>query len=211
MDDTINSDLSEEEVVTAKKVLETLESAWLNEKFSPEILPHQVEVVDCMLEQIQHMENNMSKLDKQDFRLLAHRMELERIRFIISSYLRLRLEKIELYTQYILKQESERTPDEQRLSPNELIFAKEFLANQENHLNQVALRHMPPNFQTTDPALTMVKPNMQTHVFLQAKKSLAAIVVPFSDDEVDLTEGSQHVMQYEPIAEMVCSGAVQLI
>lgn len=67
-----------------------------------------------MLEQIQHMENNMSKLDKQDFRLLAHRMELERIRFIISSYLRLRLEKIELYTQYILKQESERTPDEQR-------------------------------------------------------------------------------------------------
>lgn len=40
---------------------------------------------------------------------------------------------------------------------------------------------------------------------------MAAIVVPFSDDEVDLTEGSQHVMQYEPIAEMVCSGAVQLI
>lgn len=102
--------------------METLETAWLNEKFSPEILPHQIEIVECMLEQVQHMENNMSKLQKNDFRLLAHRMELERIRFVISSYLRLRLEKIELYTQHILKQESEKSAEEQRSVNRSLVI-----------------------------------------------------------------------------------------
>ena len=41
------------------------------------------------------MEENLSRLKKGDLRIPVHRMELSRIRFMINSYLRLRLSKIQ--------------------------------------------------------------------------------------------------------------------
>jgi hypothetical protein len=51
--------------ITAERALQALENAWLNEKFSPELLPHQLELVECMLEQISHMEDNLKRLVKE--------------------------------------------------------------------------------------------------------------------------------------------------
>ncbi|XP_046468483.1 DNA replication complex GINS protein SLD5 isoform X2 [Neodiprion pinetum] len=95
MDDSVadvseHLDSSDNEEFTPGKVLQDIENAWLNEKFAPEILPHQSELVDCMLEQISHMEENMKKLKKGDIRLAIHKMEIDRIRFVIKSYLRTR-------------------------------------------------------------------------------------------------------------------------
>lgn len=81
--------LSDEEPITAQKVLQTLQEVWLNEKFSPELLQHQSDLVDCMLDQIQQMEENLRKLKKNDFRVVIHRMELDRIRYIVTDYLRI--------------------------------------------------------------------------------------------------------------------------
>ena len=52
---------SDEDEITAEKALQGLEDAWLNEKFAPELLPHRMELVDCMMEQIMHMENNLKR------------------------------------------------------------------------------------------------------------------------------------------------------
>ena len=41
-----------EDELTAAKVLQKLEDAWLNEKHSPEILEPRMEIVECMLEQV---------------------------------------------------------------------------------------------------------------------------------------------------------------
>jgi len=54
------------------------------------------------------MEEQMRDLDKNDFRAVVHSMELERVRYIMASYLRCRLQKIETYTQHILNQEASR-------------------------------------------------------------------------------------------------------
>ena len=61
---------------------------------SPELLPYQGEMLELMLGQIAHMEENMKDLDKNDFRYVVHQMELERIRYIVASYLRSRLQKM---------------------------------------------------------------------------------------------------------------------
>uniref|UniRef100_A0A1B6LT31 GINS complex subunit 4 n=1 Tax=Graphocephala atropunctata TaxID=36148 RepID=A0A1B6LT31_9HEMI len=93
----LDETLSDEEMMTAAGVLKSLEEAWLNEKLSPEILPHKTEQVDCMMEQIHHMEENLKKLDKNDFRVGLHKLELDRIRYLITSYLRTRINKIEMF------------------------------------------------------------------------------------------------------------------
>lgn len=198
--------------LTAQNALQEIENAWMNEKFSPEILPHQSDLVDCMLQQIVHMENNIKRLDKNDLRALVHRMELDRIQYVISSYLRTRLEKIEKYTFHILSEETNRSTEESYLTAGELGFAKEFLTNFETLFKTVALQHMPPNFQRFEVNKFNVKPNMQTHVFLRANKKITGIVLPGTlNEEIDFEAGSQHIIQYSAVAHLVKSGAVQLI
>lgn len=202
----------EEEELTAQSALLAIEKAWLNEKFAPEILPHESDLVDCMLQQITHMEQNMKRLDKGDLRLMIHRMEIDRIKFVVSSYLRTRLEKIEKYTIHILSQELNRSSEECYLTAAELQFAKEFLANIEALFKTIALQHMPGNFQVFEVNKFTVKPNMQAYVFLRTNIRVNGIILPGSmDEEIDLEPGSQHIIQYSAIADLVKSGAVQLI
>ncbi|XP_043600553.1 DNA replication complex GINS protein SLD5 isoform X1 [Bombus pyrosoma] len=202
----------EEEELTAQSVLLAIEEAWLNEKFAPEILPHRSDLIECMLQQITHMEENMKRLDKGDLRLMIHRMELDRIKYVISNYLRARLEKIEKYTIHILSQEANRSSEDCYLSVAELQFAKEFLASIETLFKTVALQHMPGNFQTFEVDTLAVKPNMQAYVFLRANDRINGILLPGSmDEEIDLEPGSQHIIQYSAVADLVKTGAVKLI
>jgi GINS complex subunit 4 len=207
--------LSDEEPITAQKVLETLQEVWLNEKFSPELLQHQSDLVDCILDQIQQMEENLHKLKKNDFRVVIHRMELDRIRYIVTDYLRIRLNKIETYVIHVLEQDAGKNPEDAILSPPEFKFAKECLAHMEDHFRVIALRHMPSNVQNFDKAKVAVIPDISSHVFLRAKKNITGIVIEGDsenrEEEVDLDENSQHIMQYKPIADYLKTGAVQLI
>ena len=49
--------------------------AWLNEKFAPELLELKGDIVDCMLEQINQMEENIQRAKKHDFKITIHKME----------------------------------------------------------------------------------------------------------------------------------------
>lgn len=202
----------EEEELTAQSALLAIENAWLNEKFAPELLPHQSDLVECMLQQISHMEENMKRLEKGDLRLMVHRMELDRIKFVIASYLRIRLEKIERYTIHLLSEEANRSAEECYLTAAELQFAKEYLASVETLFRTIALQHMPGNFQNFEVNKLSVKPNMQAYVFLRANDTVTGIVLPGDvHEEIDFEAGSQHIIQYSAVADLVKSGAVQLI
>jgi len=50
--------------------------AMFNEKFSPELQENKAEIVDCILEQLQHMEDNIEKARKSDFKVSIHRLEV---------------------------------------------------------------------------------------------------------------------------------------
>lgn len=76
----------------------------------------------------------------------------------------------------------------------------------------LALQHMPGSFQAFDVNKLSVKPNMQAYVFLKANTRVNGIVLPGSvDEEIDLEAGSQHIIQYNAVADLVKSGDVQLI
>ncbi|RVE44779.1 hypothetical protein evm_010578 [Chilo suppressalis] len=206
----------EEEEITADVVLKTLQTAWQNERLAPEILPHNNDMVECMLGQIQHMERNINKLPKTDLRASIHKMELSRIKFIICNYLRTRLNKIEKYCIHIMNDEKQRIETGTNyLTLAEFKYAQEYIANMEGHLKKVVLDKMPGNMKSLEMNKMAVYPNLLTHIFLKANTSINGVVledlVADQDEEIDLEEGSQHILQYKPIADLVKNGKVQLV
>uniref|UniRef100_A0A8C9AJ04 DNA replication complex GINS protein SLD5 n=1 Tax=Prolemur simus TaxID=1328070 RepID=A0A8C9AJ04_PROSS len=201
---------SEEVVLTPAELIERLEQAWMNEKFAPELLESKSEIVECVMEQLEHMEENLRRVKKEDLKVSIHRMEMERIRYVLSSYLRCRLTKIEKFFPHILEKEKTRPEGEPAsLSPEEFAFAKDYLKN-------VALKHMPPNLQKVDLLRSVPKPDLDSYVFLRVRERQENILVEPETDEqrdyvIDLEEGSQHLIRYKTIAPLVASGAVQLI
>uniref|UniRef100_A0A8D0GU22 DNA replication complex GINS protein SLD5 n=1 Tax=Sphenodon punctatus TaxID=8508 RepID=A0A8D0GU22_SPHPU len=207
----------EMEVLTPAQLIRSLQQAWLNEKFSPELLESKSETVECVLEQLEHMEENLKRTKKGDLKVGIHCMEVERIRYMLNSYLRCRLRKIEKFFPHILEKEKSRAEGEpSTLSPEEFAFAKEYMANMETYMRSVALKHMPPNLQRVDLLNAVPKPNLDSFVFLRVKERQESILVEPETDEqreyvIDLEEGSQHLIRYKTIAPLVASGAVHLI
>lgn len=212
----LQKDDSEDEgdLITPQCLLEVLEKAWLNEKFAPEILPHKSDYVDNMLEQIKVMERNISFLQNTDLRAEIHKFELERIRYIVTSYLRCRLKKIEQYAFHIIEQENTREPEERYLTDTELKFAVEYVQNMDSHFDSV-LSEMPLHLQTLEASSKRIKPNMNSYVFLRANKTVSSVILrdvfENRDEEVELDENSQHLLPYKSIEHYVKDESVQLI
>ncbi|XP_006253375.1 DNA replication complex GINS protein SLD5 isoform X1 [Rattus norvegicus] len=183
---------SEEVVLTPAELIERLEQAWMNEKFAPELLESKSEIVECVVEQLEHMEENLRRAKKGDL-------------------------KIEKFFPHILEKEKTRPAGEpSSLSPEEFVFAKEYMDHTETHFKNVALKHMPPNLQKVDLMRAVPKPDLDSYVFLRVKERQENILVePEADEQrdyvIDLEEGSQHLIRYKTIAPLVASGAVQLI
>ncbi|GBM14273.1 hypothetical protein AVEN_142376-1, partial [Araneus ventricosus] len=72
---------------------------------------------------------------------------LDRIKYVLSSYLRTRLEKIEKFGFNLLHQESPEEMNLDLMSEEERNYAQEFTSNVKNYLHVVALKNMPPNMQ----------------------------------------------------------------
>lgn len=211
--DDINT--SDTEALTASQVIELMESAWLNEKFSPEILPHKTEIVDCLLGQISYMEENLENLESNDFQKSLHQMETYRLRYLVTSYLRIRLEKIEMFNYEILKQEEvrEEKNEESYLSAGELQFAKEYKENLEQHFDNVL--SFWPGLPPDDWKKEYIKPNLHSFVFLKSKTEIEGVIIDDGNEEdgdlVDFKDGSQMIISYNSVSNLVKKGDVQLI
>ena len=49
---------------------------WFNEKFAPDLLPCHSEIVDCVIEQLTQMQENIDKTKKKDIKTSLHGMEV---------------------------------------------------------------------------------------------------------------------------------------
>ncbi|KAL4623089.1 DNA replication complex GINS protein SLD5 [Arapaima gigas] len=198
-----SSEHSADDELTPAELIARLEEAWMNEKFSPELLENKSEIVECVMEQLIHMEENLQRVKKGDIKASVHRMEIDRIRFVLSSYLRSRLQKIEKYFPHVLEKEKSRAAsDPSFLSPEEFAFAKEYLANTETYLKAVALRHMPPNLQTVDILKAVPEPPLDSFVFLRVRERQENILIEPETDEqreyvTDLEEGAELLQDFQ--------------
>ena len=66
-----------------------------------------MEIVSCLLDQIKATEEACEQLEKSDISIPIRKMELARIRFMIASYMRLRLQKIQKNVHFLSKLRSQ--------------------------------------------------------------------------------------------------------
>jgi GINS complex subunit 4 len=101
---------------------ERLMRAWVNERCSPNILQYATDLVSLVQGRINRAEQNMmEKNDDEQFQKWATylALELDRIRFLLKSYLRCRLMKIQMYAFHVC----DNPVILARLSPSETEFA----------------------------------------------------------------------------------------
>lgn len=159
--------------------------------------------------QLAHMDEGLEPLPSSDFRRIVHKMELERIRYLINCYLRFRLQKIENFTKFILNEEETRSPEDKRLSESETKYAQAYYDLMENHFKQLIFRHIPP--QQDDVEKRIVRPNLMSNVFIKLN-SPCGTLVNTNDEEVDLNEvNSLHMLPYQIVSDLLLKGDIDLV
>lgn len=173
-----------EEFESLQQLYERLIEVTQNElELSDDLLPYQPEVVDYIVEQITHMNNVINKTKDRwsTFCIEQHKIELERFIYLINTYLRTRLKKIESNAPYLIK--LLRTDIERALkflSPLEAKYLDRYNDSVDKYMKNV-IKDMPDNMQRFRLA------NM-----IQKEKSAYAFVMGCEDARI--TDGDTEVI-----------------
>ena len=250
-------------VATSEDDFVRLSAAWRNERCAPELLQYPHALMGRMLARIQAQMEHLEMLS-MDFMgggstavqemapggnrpvnnnkmlpLLCMEAELERIKFVIRSYIRCRLAKIDKYSLY-LRQVGEQK-DEDGFAPLDAMMSRDELTYYQRHaeitlklFNDTILKHLPPDLQAindTEGAFNMVdEPDWAKFVFvkvtgpsdgkLDADHQLTRdadgnyfyqTTIQELDEEIDLSIGSIYVLRYNVIKDLLIDGKVVLI
>ena len=81
-----------------------LVTIWRNEKLSQTLLPYEENIINEVTSLIEKKESELKESKKMDKNIKYYiEIDIQRIKFIIKDYLRIRLMKIEKYLFYLLK------------------------------------------------------------------------------------------------------------
>ncbi|KAI1297402.1 GINS complex subunit [Mortierella claussenii] len=101
-----------------------LTQAWINERAAPDILPYEQACVDGLIARMEDQTEAIDELDSGNdtsmILSILYQTELERVKFVLRSYLRTRLSKIEKFSESILADSASKA----RLSRAEIIYAQ---------------------------------------------------------------------------------------
>ncbi|KAG9452180.1 hypothetical protein H6P81_005084 [Aristolochia fimbriata] len=197
--------------------VERLKRAWRNEKAAPEIFQFQAELVQRAREQVQLQEDNITVMQAEgtdDLTLSLYQMDLDRTLFLLRSYLRTRLHKIEKYMIHISKTELW-----DRLSEHEQGFVKRCTDAFEDHLEQSVLSHLPYGYQSilkqsisSEEDDMVPEPKLDAFVFCRSKGTIGAFQLDETGEEiVDLVEDDLYVLRYKSIKALVETGQIDLV
>nr|CAD1829669.1 unnamed protein product [Ananas comosus var. bracteatus] len=197
--------------------VELLKRAWRKEKAAPEILRFEAALVGRAREQIQLLEETVEEFMENgvdDLVVSLYQMDLDRTLFLLRSYLRIRLQKIEKYMIHISKSNLWN-----RLSEQEQRFAKRCTEIMEKHLEQSVLSKLPYGYQSmlkqsisSEEDDMVPEPQLDTFVFCKTKGAVGAFQLDDIGDEiVDLVADDLYVLRYKSIKGLVESGQIDLV
>eukprot|EP01135_Chromosphaera_perkinsii_P005524 Nk52_evm73s352 gene=Nk52_evmTU73s352 len=214
--DLLDEDDVHEEML---KDLRRLKQAWINEKVCPELLPFEHEVVENMSEQIENQALSIEDGAKENinnaFIANLYEMELERLRFILRSYLRVRLWKIEKNITYILSNLEQR----RCLSPAEESYAKNYKGNVDTHFHDCCLQDLPErirNLNEQSEEVDMIpKPNVDAYVFCKVMEDVGQFVFEETAEgeilEGELAKDDRYIIRYSAIKPLLKESKIALL
>nr|XP_027090828.1 DNA replication complex GINS protein SLD5-like isoform X2 [Coffea arabica] len=176
---------------------ELLKRAWQNEKAAPQILRFEAALIQRSREQIKLM------------------MDLDRTIFLLRSYLRTRLQKIEKYVFHIQKTAELWN----RLSRQEKRFAERCIEDMEKHLDQSVLSKLPSSYKShlkqsssSEEDDMVPEPRLDTYVICRSKRFLGAFQLDDSAEEpVNIEADDLYALPYKSIKPLVETGQIDLV
>ncbi|CAI2353235.1 unnamed protein product [Caenorhabditis sp. 36 PRJEB53466] len=218
--DTDETDLfgeDEEENMTPDEAVKQMTMSWQNEICAPCLLPTKYDLVDILLDQIQGMEESLAnQTNKAQLRISVHRMDLQRINYVTSDYIRCRLRKIEANPNEAIAQhehrKSEDLPD--LLSENEMKFAKEYARAEAELFDRTVLESLPaalkkisvPEMRLDDEMVyCKVLENEIGNISIPDWSDLNAEVI------LEMEKDSVHLIPFVSVKQQVEDGTIQLL
>ncbi|VFQ76245.1 unnamed protein product [Cuscuta campestris] len=143
-----------------------------------------------------------------------YQMDLDRTMFLLRSYLRTRLQKIEKYVLHIQRS------DElwNRLSKQEQRFAQRSAEDIQQHLEQSVLSKFPPGFNShlkqsscseKDDMVPEPRPNL--HVICRSKRDLGAFQLDDRGEDIIRIEADDlYALPYKSIKPLVENGQIDI-
>lgn len=175
--DDILAEVSGAAVPQEQADLEALTRAWVSERVAPEILPYpsalMTRVTARMRAQIDLVEEQTGCMDpRTSFRLIVVQTELERFKYLVRSYLRARIKKIDRCAVHMLASATaEPAGVGDRLSEDEWQYLRRHQALLSNHYAHSFLAAFPRALQRLDDTaggISMVeKPEEDKAVFVR--------------------------------------------
>ncbi|KAK6334021.1 GINS complex subunit [Orbilia brochopaga] len=214
--DDILRELDEDAEPSNSKDYDELLKWWLNERAAPEILEYQDGLVERIMtrvrRQIEHIEDQTGNLDpKANFHLIIVQTELERIKFLVRSYLRTRISKIDKHALHILSTPSLR----QSLSATEQTYLKSHQALLNELYLASFLKTFPETLRRLDDSAGGIKmveePDLESAVFLRVMKDVEVDIPWEAGEAIAMRRGDVYVIRYEAVREAVKNGDVELI
>ncbi|ETO35989.1 DNA replication complex GINS protein SLD5 [Reticulomyxa filosa] len=139
--------------------------------------------------------------------LHLYEMEMERIKYILHSYLRARIWKIQQYSRFILSNQDEI----EKLSQHELMFAKKYLDLNDKHLGHLFVDRLPAKLQNLSDEKMINKPILHKHVIMRLSESVGTYLLDHPSQQIELNEGDILVCRYLPFRKLLDVGTIDLL
>jgi GINS complex subunit 4 len=164
-------------------------------------------------QQIEKVEEMTGDMDpKTNFALIVIQTELERYKYLVRSYLRARMAKIDRHTLHYLSTDELRA----RLSEMELAYATRHQALLHNHYLSSFLSSFPPNLQNLNDAsagISMIEtPDLECAVFIRLlKDTFVEGRGVDSDGSLDMRESDIVILRWADAKPLVEVGSAELV
>ncbi|KAJ7673452.1 hypothetical protein B0H17DRAFT_947248 [Mycena rosella] len=198
--------------------LEQLTRHWMNERHAPDILPAQDVLLSSLLDHIRRQSDTIQLLrgdpsssEEEHIRIMLAQTEVERVKFVVRSYVRTRLFKIETYARYIIANEDVQT----RITAAERAYASRHAHLIDRHFYASVLQSLPESQAGLDDIPNFIMPRMITEpettraVFAHALEDVT-VRTP-EGRTVDLKQGSLTLLSFAAVANLIASGQVELV
>ncbi|KAM0424705.1 hypothetical protein ACHAPT_010014 [Fusarium lateritium] len=198
--------------------LQALTRLWVAERSAPELLEWPTdglfERVNARIKsQIEKVEDMTGDMDpKTNFALIVIQTELERYKFLVRSYLRARIAKIDKHTLHYLSSQELR----EKLSPTEVAYATRHQALLHNHYLSSFLASFPQQLQNLNDTagnISMIdSPDLDTAVFIRMLRD-GGVHGEGTDADVTLPaeNGDILILRWSSAKRLVEAGDAELV
>jgi len=200
-----------------------LNRLFINEKCAPEILPPYTELVESIQEYLLNQEKVIEELEEEvenleesakikeaNLLIVVYQMEVDRIKFVLHGYQRLRLKKICSNITYLLKNQGSGACDV--LSDAEYKFTQDYSKLFLDHLNDSFLKNLPHELSSFNFQTMFNERNTKGFVFIRVLEDLGRVLfTDLGQAPPDLKKGEIFVGQYDAVKAFVMEGKIELI